>query len=130
MIRDILTKQMPGMSFDVCISLLFFVLYNQIKTNIWDQSSRLSNLSVVDVQKNYLSSRIADIYKSKSNTRGPSPPIISPSISFSHQQTMAVDTGLAVVVLILTMYIMLVLGLLFYIKNDWCDLLFKNYTVN
>ena len=27
------------------------------------------------------------------------------------------------------MYMVLVFGLLFYVKNDWCDLLFKNFTV-
>ena len=28
------------------------------------------------------------------------------------------------------MYMVLVFGLLFYVKNDWCDLLFKNFTVS
>ena len=26
------------------------------------------------------------------------------------------------------MFLVLVFGLLFYVKNDWCDLLFKNFT--
>ena len=28
------------------------------------------------------------------------------------------------------MFLVLVFGLLFYVKNDWCDLLFKNFTVS
>ena len=43
---------------------------------------------------------------------------------------MAVDTGMVVVIFIIMMYIVLVFGLLFYVKNDWCDLLFKNMTVS
>ena len=43
---------------------------------------------------------------------------------------MAVDTGMVVVIFISMMYIVLVFGLLFYVKNDWCDLLFKNMTVS
>ena len=42
---------------------------------------------------------------------------------------MAVDTGMVVVIFISLMYMVLVFGLLFYVKNDWCDLLFKNMTV-
>ena len=40
-----------------------------------------------------------------------------------------VDSGMVVVIFICLMYIVLVFGLLFYVKNDWCDLLFKNMTV-
>ena len=43
---------------------------------------------------------------------------------------MEVDTGMVVVIFISMMYIVLVFGLLFYVKNDWCDLLFKNMTVS
>ena len=43
---------------------------------------------------------------------------------------MSVDSGLVVVMFICLMYIVLVFGLLFYVKNDWCDLLFKNMTVH
>ena len=42
---------------------------------------------------------------------------------------MAVDTGMVVVIFISLMYMVLVFSLLFYVKNDWCDLLFKNMTV-
>ena len=42
---------------------------------------------------------------------------------------MQVDSGMVVVIFICMMYIVLVFGLLFYVKNDWCDLLFKNMTV-
>ena len=40
-----------------------------------------------------------------------------------------VDSGMVVVIFICMMYIGLVFVLLFYVKNDWCDLLFKNMTV-
>eukprot|EP00092_Neocalanus_flemingeri_P037187 GFUD01040487.1.p1 GENE.GFUD01040487.1~~GFUD01040487.1.p1 ORF type:complete len:133 (-),score=31.44 GFUD01040487.1:99-497(-) len=43
---------------------------------------------------------------------------------------MSVDTGMVVVIFISLMYIVLVFGLLFYVKNEWCDLLFKNMTEN
>ena len=43
---------------------------------------------------------------------------------------MSVDSGMVVVMFICLMYIVLVFGLLFYVKNDWCDLLFSNFTVN
>lgn len=36
---------------------------------------------------------------------------------------------MVVVVFICIMYLALVFGLLFYVKNEWCDLLFKNMTV-
>jgi hypothetical protein len=42
---------------------------------------------------------------------------------------MAVDSGLVVVGLITLTYIILVFGLFFYVKNEWCELLFKNNTV-
>ena len=41
----------------------------------------------------------------------------------------SLDTGMIVVIFISLMYIVLVFGLLFYVKNDFCDLLFKNMTV-
>ena len=43
---------------------------------------------------------------------------------------LSLDTGMIVVVFICIMYLVLVFGLLFYVKNDWCDLLFKNMTVS
>ena len=43
---------------------------------------------------------------------------------------MALDSGMVVVLIISTMYMVLVFGLLFHVKNDWCDLLFKNFTVS
>ena len=42
---------------------------------------------------------------------------------------MSVDSGMVVVIFICLMYIVLVFGLLLYVKNDWCDQLFKNMTV-
>ena len=41
----------------------------------------------------------------------------------------SVDSGMVVVIFISLGYLVLVFGLLFYVKNDWCDLLFKNMTV-
>ena len=43
---------------------------------------------------------------------------------------LSVDSGMLVVIFICLMYMVLVFGLLFYVKNDWCDLLFKNMTVS
>ena len=43
---------------------------------------------------------------------------------------MSLDSGMIVVILISMMYMVLVFGLLFYVKNDWCDLLFNNFTVS
>ena len=40
---------------------------------------------------------------------------------------MSLDSGMVVVLIISMMYMVLVFGLLFYVK--WCDLLFKNFTV-
>jgi hypothetical protein len=42
---------------------------------------------------------------------------------------MSMDSGIVVVIIISMMYMVLVFGLLFYVKNEWCDLLFKNFTV-
>jgi hypothetical protein len=42
---------------------------------------------------------------------------------------MALDSGLVVVVFITLGYLFLVFGLFFYVKNEWCELLFKNNTV-
>jgi hypothetical protein len=43
---------------------------------------------------------------------------------------MSIDSGMVVVIFIILMYMGIVFGLLFYIKNDWCDLLNKNFTVS
>ena len=48
----------------------------------------------------------------------------------SRVAALPVDSGMVVVLFICLMYIVLVFGLLFYVKNDWCDLLFKNMTVS
>ena len=42
---------------------------------------------------------------------------------------MSLDSGMLVVLTIIIMYMTLVFILLFYVKNEWCDLLFKNMTV-
>ena len=47
----------------------------------------------------------------------------------SKSNTCPVDSGMIVVVFISLGYLVLVFGLLFYVKNEWCDLLFKNMTV-
>ena len=41
----------------------------------------------------------------------------------------SVDSGMVVVIFISLGYLVLVFSLLFYVKNEWCDLLFKNMTV-
>ena len=51
------------------------------------------------------------------------------SKSPGYKDWLTLDTGMIVVVFICIMYLVLVFGLLFYVKNDWCDLLFKNMTV-
>ena len=48
----------------------------------------------------------------------------------SFRDWLSIDTGMVVVVFICIMYLVLVFGLLFYVKNEWCDLLFKNMTVS
>ena len=48
----------------------------------------------------------------------------------SFRDWLSIDTGMIVVVFICIMYLVLVFGLLFYVKNEWCDLLFKNMTVS
>jgi hypothetical protein len=40
------------------------------------------------------------------------------------------DSGLVVVIFITTVYLLLVFGLFFYVKNEWCYVLFKNFTVS
>ena len=45
------------------------------------------------------------------------------------QHRMSLDSGMIVVIMISMMYMVLVFGLLFYVKNEWCDLLFQNFTV-
>ena len=40
-----------------------------------------------------------------------------------------VDSGLVIVGFITMVYIVLVITLLVYVKNEWCDWLFKNNTV-
>ena len=56
------------------------------------------------------------------------------SVQYTRGQTgtmgrVKMDSGMVVVIFICMMYIGLVFGLLFNVKNDWCDLLFKNMTV-
>ena len=41
----------------------------------------------------------------------------------------SLDSGMIIVIFICAMFLVLIFGLLFYVKNDWCDLLFKNFTV-
>ena len=41
----------------------------------------------------------------------------------------SIDSGMVVVIFISLGYLVLVFSLLFYVKNEWCDLLFKNMTV-
>ena len=43
---------------------------------------------------------------------------------------MSVDSGMLVVITIVAMYMTLVFGLLFYVKNEWCDILHHNLTVD
>ena len=43
---------------------------------------------------------------------------------------MSVDSGMLVVVTIVAMYMTLVFILLFYVKNEWCDILHYNLTVS
>ena len=40
-----------------------------------------------------------------------------------------IDCGLVVVVFITLMYLSLVFGLFFFVQEDWCDPLYKNFTV-
>ena len=46
------------------------------------------------------------------------------------KRNISMDTGMVVVIFISMMYIVLVFILLFYVKNEWCDLLFNNMTVS
>ena len=39
------------------------------------------------------------------------------------------DSGLVIVTFITVVYIIIMFSLLFYVKYEWCDLLFKNNTV-
>ena len=41
----------------------------------------------------------------------------------------SVDTGMIMVIFISMMYLAIVFILLFYVDNEWCDLLHKNMTV-
>ena len=41
-----------------------------------------------------------------------------------------VDSGMVVVGFVALVYVSFVVLLLFYVKNEWCDLLFRNMTVN
>ena len=41
----------------------------------------------------------------------------------------SLDSGMLVVITIIAMYMTLVFGLLFYVKNEWCDILHHNLTV-
>ena len=40
------------------------------------------------------------------------------------------DSGMIVVIFICIGYLFLVIALLFFVKNEWCDLLFRNMTVS
>ena len=40
------------------------------------------------------------------------------------------DSGLVIVTFITVAYIIIMFSLLFYVKYEWCDLLFKNNTVS
>ena len=42
---------------------------------------------------------------------------------------MSVDTGMVIVIFISMMYLAMVFVMLFYVGNEWCDLLHKNMTV-
>jgi hypothetical protein len=42
---------------------------------------------------------------------------------------MSLDSDTIVMIMISMMYMVPVFGLLFYVKNEWCDLLFKNFIV-
>jgi hypothetical protein len=52
-----------------------------------------------------------------------------PSSKVIKHHRMSLDSGMIVVIMISMMYMVLVFGLLFYVKNEWCDLLFKIFTV-
>ena len=54
---------------------------------------------------------------------------LMPSVRAKERYRMSLDSGMIVVIMISMMYMVLVFGLLFYVKNEWCDLLFKNFTV-
>ena len=42
---------------------------------------------------------------------------------------MSMDSGMLVVLIIVAMYMSIVFMLLFFVKNEWCDILNKNLTV-
>ena len=46
------------------------------------------------------------------------------------RRMMSLDSGMLVVVTIVAMYMTLVFILLFYVKNEWCDILHYNLTVS
>ena len=52
------------------------------------------------------------------------------SAKCSIRDWVSIDTGMVVVVFICIMYLALVFGLLFYVKNEWCDILHYNLTVS
>ena len=43
---------------------------------------------------------------------------------------MSMDSGMLVVLIIVAMYMSIVFMLLFFVKNEWCDILNSNLTVN
>ena len=51
-------------------------------------------------------------------------------MAYHRNRDISIDTGMVVVIFISMMYIGLVFILLFYVKNEWCDLLFNNMTVS
>ena len=51
-------------------------------------------------------------------------------MAYQRNRDISVDKGMVVVIFISMMYIVMVFILLFYVKNDRCDLLFNNMTVS
>ena len=41
----------------------------------------------------------------------------------------ALDSGMVVVIFICIGFVFIVIALLFFVKNEWCDILFRNMTV-
>ena len=51
------------------------------------------------------------------------------SLNILVQLSLCLDSGMIVVIFICLGYLLLVFALLFLVKNEWCDLLFRNMTV-
>ena len=41
----------------------------------------------------------------------------------------SIDSGMVVVIFICIGFVFIVIALLFFVKNEWCDILFRNMTV-